>query len=109
LEPVKTVKARQILVGAFVMSGIAVTTSADNTGASQWNATVATNLPVEARGAEVAADWASYGGDVDADVGGTVDKPRMYQRIRRHGPIADRQFEIEFLDPASEVFVLTFG
>jgi hypothetical protein len=33
----------------------------------------------------------------------------MYQLIRQQVPIADRQFEIEFLDPGVEVFVFTFG
>ena len=33
----------------------------------------------------------------------------MYQLIRQSGPMADRQFEIEFLDPGVEVFVFTFG
>jgi thiol-disulfide isomerase/thioredoxin len=52
---------------------------------------------------------ASHGVDIDADGRGTVDAPRMYQLIRQHGPIADRQFEIEFIDPGSQVFVFTFG
>jgi hypothetical protein len=52
---------------------------------------------------------ASHGVDVD-DVGhGTASEPRMYQLIRQPAPIADRQFEIEFLDPGAEVFVFTFG
>jgi hypothetical protein len=29
--------------------------------------------------------------------------------VRQSGPIADRQFEIEFLNPGVEVFVFTFG
>jgi hypothetical protein len=33
----------------------------------------------------------------------------MYQLIRQPGAIADRQFEIQFLDPGVEVFVFTFG
>jgi hypothetical protein len=33
----------------------------------------------------------------------------MYQLVRQPGPIADRHFEIEFLDPGVEVFVFTFG
>jgi len=32
-----------------------------------------------------------------------------YQLIRQPNPIADRQFEIEFLDPGVEVFAFTFG
>jgi len=49
------------------------------------------------------------GVDVDAEGHGTLDQPRMYQLIRQPGPIRDRQFEIEFLDPGAEVFVFTFG
>jgi hypothetical protein len=33
----------------------------------------------------------------------------MYQLIRQSKPIADRQFEIEFLDPGVETFAFTFG
>jgi hypothetical protein len=33
----------------------------------------------------------------------------MYQLIRQPGTISDRLFEIQFLDPGVEVFVLTFG
>jgi hypothetical protein len=33
----------------------------------------------------------------------------MYQLIRQPKPIADRQFEIEFLDPGVEAFAFTFG
>ncbi|HEU4936140.1 MAG TPA: hypothetical protein VFT39_06795, partial [Vicinamibacterales bacterium] len=33
----------------------------------------------------------------------------LYQLIRQSGPIADRQFEIEFLDSGVEAFALTFG
>jgi hypothetical protein len=46
---------------------------------------------------------------VDAEGYGTLDQPRMYQLIRQPAPVADRQIEIEFLDPGAEVFVLTFG
>jgi thiol-disulfide isomerase/thioredoxin len=52
---------------------------------------------------------ASRGVDVDDEGHGTADGPRMYQLIRQSAPIADRQFEIEFLDPGAEVFVFTFG
>jgi thiol-disulfide isomerase/thioredoxin len=52
---------------------------------------------------------ASHGVDVDADGHGTLGDPRMYQLIRQPGPIEDRQFEIEFVDPGAEVFVFTFG
>jgi Thioredoxin like C-terminal domain len=33
----------------------------------------------------------------------------MYQLIRQRGPIADRLFEIEFLDRGAEAFCFTFG
>jgi hypothetical protein len=33
----------------------------------------------------------------------------MYQLIRQPAPIADRQFEIELLDPGVEAFAFTFG
>jgi hypothetical protein len=52
---------------------------------------------------------ASHGVDVDAEGYGTLDQPRMYQLIRRPAPVADRQIEIEFLDPGAEAFVFTFG
>jgi hypothetical protein len=52
---------------------------------------------------------AAHGVDVDADGNGTVVEQRMYQLIRQPKPIADRQFEIEFLDPGVEAFDFTFG
>jgi len=51
----------------------------------------------------------AHGDDVDEQGGGTVTKQRLYQLIRQPKPIADRQFEIEFLDPGVEVFAFTFG
>lgn len=52
---------------------------------------------------------ASHGLDVDESGNGTVSGPRMYPLIRQAAPIADRLFEIEFLDPGVEVFGFTFG
>ena len=52
---------------------------------------------------------AAHGIDVDEQGAGTAAEPRMYQLIRQPGPIADRQFEIQFLDPGVDVFVFTFG
>jgi thiol-disulfide isomerase/thioredoxin len=52
---------------------------------------------------------AVHGVDVDNQGNGTVNEPRMYQLIRQTGPIADRQFEIEFLDTGVEAFSFTFG
>jgi Thioredoxin like C-terminal domain len=40
---------------------------------------------------------------------GTVSEQRLYQLIRQAKPIADRQFEIEFLDSGVEAFAFTFG
>ena len=51
----------------------------------------------------------AHGSDVDAEGSGTVTEQRLYQLIRQPGPIADRQFEIEFLDPGVEAFAFTFG
>jgi thiol-disulfide isomerase/thioredoxin len=52
---------------------------------------------------------AAHGSDVDADGNGTANEQRLYQLIRQPKPIADRQFEIEFLDPGVEVYSFTFG
>jgi hypothetical protein len=49
------------------------------------------------------------GSDVDAEGYGTVTDPRMYQLIRQPRPIADRLFEIEFLDPGARAYDFTFG
>jgi thiol-disulfide isomerase/thioredoxin len=55
------------------------------------------------------APGAAHGGDVDEQGNGTVTEPRLYQLIRQPGHIADRQFEIEFLDAGVEAFAFTFG
>jgi thiol-disulfide isomerase/thioredoxin len=51
----------------------------------------------------------AHGVDTDAQGNGTVTEQRLYQLIRQPDRIADRQFEIEFLDPAVEAFAFTFG
>jgi hypothetical protein len=51
----------------------------------------------------------AHGGDVDANGYGTVSEQRTYQLIRQEKHIADRRFEIEFLDPGVEAFDFTFG
>jgi thiol-disulfide isomerase/thioredoxin len=51
----------------------------------------------------------AHGIDVDEHGDGTVTEPRLYQLIRQPKPIADRQFQIEFLGPGVEVFAFTFG
>ena len=52
---------------------------------------------------------AAHGIDVDEQGYGTVTEQRLYQLIRQTKPIADRQFEIEFLDSGVEAFAFTFG
>jgi len=52
---------------------------------------------------------AAHGIDVDDQGNGTVAEQRLYQLIRQPNPIADRQFEIEFLEPGVEAFAFTFG
>jgi thiol-disulfide isomerase/thioredoxin len=52
---------------------------------------------------------AAHGIDVDDKGNGTVAEQRLYQLIRQPKPIAERQFEIEFLDSGVEAFAFTFG
>jgi hypothetical protein len=47
--------------------------------------------------------------DVDTQGNGIVREQRMSQLIRQPGPIVDRTFAIEFLDPGVEAFAFTFG
>jgi hypothetical protein len=56
-----------------------------------------------------AAPGAAHGIDIDAEGAGRIVQPRLYQLIRQPDSIADRQFEIEFLDPGAEAYVFTFG
>jgi hypothetical protein len=55
------------------------------------------------------APGAAHGGDIDEQGYGTVTEQRLYQLIRQAKPIADRLFEIEFLDAGAEAFAFTFG
>ena len=52
---------------------------------------------------------AARGIDVDDQGDGTVSEQRLYQLIRQPKPIADRLFEIEFLDSGVEAYAFTFG
>ncbi len=52
---------------------------------------------------------AAHGVDVDELGNGTVTEQRLYQLIRQPKPIAERQFEIEFLGSGVEAFAFTFG
>ena len=51
----------------------------------------------------------AQGSDVESDGRGIVRDQRTYQLIRQLGPIADRSFEIEFLDAGIEAYCFTFG
>ena len=52
---------------------------------------------------------AAHGVDVEAQGNGTLSEQRLYQLIRQPQPIADRLFEIAFLDPGVEAYSFTFG
>jgi thiol-disulfide isomerase/thioredoxin len=49
------------------------------------------------------------GVDVDEEGHGTLDQQRLYQLIREPRSIADRTFEIAFLDAGVEAYAFTFG
>ena len=49
------------------------------------------------------------GVDTRADGTGVVTGQRLYQLVRQKGPVRDRTFTIEFLDPGVEAFSFTFG
>jgi thiol-disulfide isomerase/thioredoxin len=51
----------------------------------------------------------AHGTDVQPDGNGIVGEQRTYQLIRQSGPIADRRFEIEFLDAGVDAYCFTFG
>jgi thiol-disulfide isomerase/thioredoxin len=56
-----------------------------------------------------AAPGENCGGDTAPDGSGEIREPRLYQLIRQKGPIVDRTFEIEFLDPGVQALDFTFG
>ena len=51
----------------------------------------------------------SHGADTAADGSGIVTGQRLYQLVRQSGSIADRTFEIRFLDPGVQAYAFTFG
>lgn len=55
------------------------------------------------------APGADAGMDIDAQGMGRIDGERLYQLVRQAGPVRERTFEIEFLDPGAQVFAFTFG
>ena len=56
-----------------------------------------------------AAPDVDCGTDSESDGTGEVREPRLYQLIRQKGPVKDRTFKIEFLDPGVQAFDFTFG
>jgi thiol-disulfide isomerase/thioredoxin len=52
---------------------------------------------------------ADHGLDLDERGEGTVTDPRLYQLVRQQGPVRERSFDIEFLDPGVRACVFTFG
>jgi cytochrome c biogenesis protein CcdA/thiol-disulfide isomerase/thioredoxin len=70
----------------------------------------ATGRPVRFR---VTIDGKAPGGDAGIDSApdgsGKVQEQRLYQLVRQKGPVRDRDFAIEFLDPGVEGFSFTFG
>ena len=51
----------------------------------------------------------NHGADVNADGEGVVTDHRLYQLVRQSGPIMDRTFTIQFLDPDVQAYAFTFG
>ncbi len=50
-----------------------------------------------------------HGVDIDDQGNGVVTEQRLYQLVRQDKSVADRDFEIEFLDPGAQAFAFTFG
>jgi len=55
------------------------------------------------------APGANAGSDVSGNGTGVVTEQRLYQLVRQKGPIGDRTFTIQFLDPGVDAFAFTFG
>ena len=55
------------------------------------------------------APGADHGTDVDEHGAGTLTEQRLYQLVRQHGPVAERTFEVTFLDPGAAAYSFTFG
>jgi cytochrome c biogenesis protein CcdA/thiol-disulfide isomerase/thioredoxin len=56
-----------------------------------------------------AAPGESNGADVNSDGEGVVTDHRLYQLVRQSGPVMDRTFTIQFLDPDVQAYAFTFG
>ena len=61
---------------------------------------------VRVDGADPGAD---HGFDTDVQGRGRLQEPRLYQLVRQTRAVADRTFEIEFLDRGARAYVFTFG
>ena len=55
------------------------------------------------------APGADAGVDISAAGMGVVKEQRLYQLVRQKGPVRDRTFSIELLDPGVDAFSFTFG
>ena len=55
------------------------------------------------------APGAAHGLDVDEHGEGTLSEPRLYQLVRRRGPVRPGTFEIAFAGPGARAYVFTFG
>ncbi len=73
-------------------------------GPSQTGATPRFRVTIDG-----AAPGVDAGSDLDAQGLGRIQGERLYQLIRQAGPVRERTFEIEFLDPGVQVFAFTFG
>ena len=51
----------------------------------------------------------AHGADVDDQGNGTLTEPRLYQLLRQPGSVAERTFEIIFLDKGAQAYAFTFG
>jgi hypothetical protein len=51
----------------------------------------------------------SHGADVDAEGNGLLREDRLYQLIREHDAVRDRNLQITFLKAGVEAYAFTFG
>jgi thiol-disulfide isomerase/thioredoxin len=65
-----------------------------------------TGKPIRYR---VMLDGKPVGPNAGVDGSGVVNEQRLYQLVRQKGPVRDRTFTIEFLDPGVDAFSFTFG
>lgn len=55
------------------------------------------------------APGADHGSDIDPGGNGAVTTTRLYQLVRQSKDVAERNFEIRFLDPGVQAYAFTFG